>query len=805
MNTDQDATSATHSMPTPYRRRAGWRLLTWLAPLALIVPVLKAAGQGTILLNNRIAGTSFNQTGHVWAPSTTSPGLSLIGLGSNDNPSGTTPFGSASGMALIGAVGSGGQYGCRTTLAQLIGALGQNMPESALVPLDGVTTFRTGVALGCVAAIQSTFTNNPASLDAPWATVEMVAWDNSSGLYPTWAQASVAWAQGLIAAGHSAAFNVANISGPLNPVPSLTSAGTISGLSFNLYPKNSSSLPLVAALPATGVTFTNATLNGNVNPNGLPTVAWFQWGTNTSYGNLTAATDMGSGTNALPLSVPLAGLVPGTIYYFRVAATNSPYTVYSSDQSFTALGRPEVWTFPATAVTSNSAVLNGAISPNGYPTAAWFQWGTTTNYGNLTSVTAMGSGSNALPLSVPLQGLPTGFTYHFRVAATNSFHAVYGSDQNFTIPGVGSGPVTWPVNGHQYEFVSWAGISWANAKAAVPAGWYLATLTSQAENQWVYDNVVVPNNHAEVWLGAFAPAGRNPPSAGWQWVTGEPWNYTAWSPGEPNNTTETGLTINRYGTSGWNDEYDCCLALIGGYVIERNSVPCGGPVVLHPPLTQTAEIGSTVCFGVTVSNIPPWPGYQWYWDGTNALANATNAYLCLADAQPSLSGTTYAVAVTNNCGAVTSLPATLSVITPVVRKAVPAIYLTGDVASTLHLSYADTPGPGAYWQELDAVMLTASPQFYPDLTDPLPPYRFYRAWQTNVPSTQPELQMSFATELTLTGAMGSNLRVDYINQFGPTDAWITLDTITLTNTTQAYFDFTMFRQPARLYRLVPVP
>ena len=49
------------------------------------------------------------------------------------------------------------------------------------------------------------------------------------------------------------------------------------------------------------------------------------------------------------------------------------------------------------------------------------------------------------------------------------------------------------------------------------------------------------------------------------------------------------------------------------------------------------------------------------------------------------------------------------------------------------------------------------------------------------------------------------MRVDYINAIGPTDAWVTLDTVTLTNTPQLYFDVTSFRQPTRLYRLVAVP
>jgi hypothetical protein len=94
----------------------------------------------------------------------------------------------------------------------------------ACCPLAGVTTFRTGSSLGRVAAITSTLTNNPASVDAPWATVEIVAWDNSSDLYPTWTEASVAWMHGPIVGGHSAPFNVANIGGTQNTIPFLTSA-----------------------------------------------------------------------------------------------------------------------------------------------------------------------------------------------------------------------------------------------------------------------------------------------------------------------------------------------------------------------------------------------------------------------------------------------------------------------------------------------------------------------------------------------------------------------------------------------------
>jgi hypothetical protein len=97
----------------------------------------------------------------------------------------------------------------------------------------------------------------------------------------------------------------------------------------------------VATLPATAITATSAALNGTANPYGWTICAWFQWGATTNYGNLTAATFLGGGTNALPLSATLDGLTSSTTYHFRAVADFGPFggTNYGSDQSFeTAVG-----------------------------------------------------------------------------------------------------------------------------------------------------------------------------------------------------------------------------------------------------------------------------------------------------------------------------------------------------------------------------------------------------------------------------------------------------------------------------------
>ena len=166
---------------------------------------------------------------------------------------------------------------------------------------------------------------------------------------------------------------------------------------------------------------------------------------------------------------------------------------------------------------------------------------------------------------------------------------------------------------------------------------------------------------------------------------------------------------------------------------------------------------------------------------------------------------TYTVVVTNVFGSVTSAPVTLNVIPPVVRRLVPGVKLTGDPASLLNVDYASSLSPAPTWTTLGAISLTSTSQYYFDLALPLPLQRFYRAWRTGTPGMRPSLDLHHVPAITLTGNLGGSVRLDYINQFGPIDAWVTLDAVTLTNTSQLYFDISAPGQPQRLYRLVPLP
>lgn len=228
------------------------------------------------------------------------------------------------------------------------------------------------------------------------------------------------------------------------------------------------------------------------------------------------------------------------------------------------------------------------------------------------------------------------------------------------------------------------------------------------------------------------------------------------------------------------------------------------PHVAISPSSQSAELGSSVEFRAQPANAPL-VSYQWLFNGLSLGTAATNSVLSFSNVQGSNSGP-YGLVTSNSFGAVTSAPAMLQVIAPVERRPVPAIGLIGDAGSLLNLDYASSIAPVPNWLLLDTVSMVSTSQLYFDITAPMVPERYYRAWQTGTPVLRPALNMpGIVPAITLTGNISDHLRLDYINQVGPIDAWVTLGTITLTNTSQLYFDVTSIGQPPRLYRIVPLP
>lgn len=95
--------------------------------------------------------------------------------------------------------------------------------------------------------------------------------------------------------------------------------------------------PGVTTGPASALNATGATLTGEINPDGLATTWWMQWGTTTSYSNQTTAQTVPAGTAPTSVAASLQGqLAPGTIFHYRLVATHGSAATYSygADASF---------------------------------------------------------------------------------------------------------------------------------------------------------------------------------------------------------------------------------------------------------------------------------------------------------------------------------------------------------------------------------------------------------------------------------------------------------------------------------------
>ena len=91
---------------------------------------------------------------------------------------------------------------------------------------------------------------------------------------------------------------------------------------------------------ATDVTETSAVLNGTINPFGLQTSYYFEYGTTTAYGSrIPAGIEAVAGGGRVPelFSRTITGLSPGTTYHFRLVATNSAGTAQGPDRTFTTI------------------------------------------------------------------------------------------------------------------------------------------------------------------------------------------------------------------------------------------------------------------------------------------------------------------------------------------------------------------------------------------------------------------------------------------------------------------------------------
>ena len=158
--------------------------------------------------------------------------------------------------------------------------------------------------------------------------------------------------------------------------------------------------------------------------------------------------------------------------------------------------------------------------------------------------------------------------------------------------------VQWNVadggNGHWYEAVLSPNITWNDANQAAldrTGNWYLGTITSQSENDfildlfknqsdfWIYGghSSLVGDVYKGPWIGGQSSSNN---SNDWSWATGEPFSFSDWGPYEPFGNGDR-ISYAQFGSStniGWNDAPNYYTS--PGFVVETNAVPIPGAVWL---------------------------------------------------------------------------------------------------------------------------------------------------------------------------------------------------------------------------------
>jgi hypothetical protein len=354
----------------------------------------------------------------------------------------------------------------------------------------------------------------------------------------------------------------------------------------------SSTGPSAVTGSATSITKTEATLNGTVNPNGVETKYYFEYGETTSYGNKTAEASAGVGTSNVEESKAITGLTAGKQYDFRIVATNSSKeTSEGANQVFTTTkAGPKVETEPASDVTETTATLNGAVNPEGAETKYYFEYGTTKSYGTKTAEASSGSGTGNVEEDKAITGLTAGTEYHFRIVATNSEGTTEGLDQ--VVKARSWSAQETPNPKELYNGASLSNVSCTSSIVCVSVGqfeksaehlvplaeswngtaWSVQEPSAPTEGKWDYlSGVSCTSSAACTAVGYYQNKSTD------DWVTlAERWNGTTWSMEEvPNPKEANGTYADLRGVSCASSE--ACIA-VGWYV---NKLPAAAVLIEH--------------------------------------------------------------------------------------------------------------------------------------------------------------------------------------------------------------------------------
>ena len=201
-----------------------------------------------------------------------------------------------------------------------------------------------------------------------------------------------------------------------------------------LFTTQSALPPTVTTSSVANITYTSATIGGNVTSDGGATITERGVVYSTSQNPTTSSSKVTNGSGKGTFTCTITNLQEDITYYVRAYATNKKGTNYGEQRSFTtkAYSLPSVTTSSATNISYTSATIGGTVTSDGGTnvTERGVVYSTMQNPTTANSKVISGNGIGSFTCNIT--NLQENTKYYVRAYATNKKGISYGAQSSFT-------------------------------------------------------------------------------------------------------------------------------------------------------------------------------------------------------------------------------------------------------------------------------------------------------------------------------------------------------------------------------------